>query len=127
MRRNKFGEYVNSKIDKVSTGEWINGHIHGYINDSQSFVFSLKSNGRIKGMKKFNIKEPEYAFRFCNQSYGWLLVLDMVIFVVLKKMIKQIHFFHQRLFEYEGIRKALCGKEFHKWFTPKGIIAIEMK
>ncbi|BFU26688.1 hypothetical protein EHI2019_000811900 [Entamoeba histolytica] len=22
---NKFGEYVNSKIDKVSTGEWING------------------------------------------------------------------------------------------------------
>ncbi|BFU25804.1 trichohyalin, putative [Entamoeba histolytica] len=51
---NKFGGYVNSKIDKVDE----------CINDSKSFLFSLESNGRMKGMKKFDIKQPEYAFIF---------------------------------------------------------------
>ncbi|GAB1221951.1 hypothetical protein ENUP19_0086G0025 [Entamoeba nuttalli] len=33
---NKFGGYVNSKINKIDK-------IGGYINDSKSFIFSLKS------------------------------------------------------------------------------------
>ncbi|BFU18305.1 trichohyalin, putative [Entamoeba histolytica] len=57
-RRNKFGGYVNSKIDKVDD----------YIYDSKSFLFSLESHGRMKGMKKFDIKEPQDAFYLINQS-----------------------------------------------------------
>ena len=43
---NKFGGYI------VST---INAHTTNDINDSNAFIFSLKSNGRINGMKRFNI------------------------------------------------------------------------
>ncbi|BFU24979.1 predicted protein [Entamoeba histolytica] len=111
---NKFGGYVNSKIDEV-----------GYINDSQSFLFSLESNGRMKGMKKFDIKEQEYAFCLWNQSDDWLFKFGFGndIFVC-KENDKTESFCDQNSFEYEGIRNALCGKED---FTPKRIIAIEMK
>ncbi|BFU18597.1 trichohyalin, putative [Entamoeba histolytica] len=59
---NKFGGYVHSKIDK--TGQWIY--------DSNSFLFSLESIERIKGMMKFDIKEPQFAFCLFNQSYDCL-------------------------------------------------------
>ncbi|BFU25442.1 trichohyalin, putative [Entamoeba histolytica] len=78
---NKFGGYVNSKIDKVD----------GYIYDSKSFVFSLESKGRMKGMKKFDIEQPEYAFWLDNQTVNCLDLDVEVIFVFVKKIIKQIH------------------------------------
>ncbi|BFU22935.1 predicted protein [Entamoeba histolytica] len=119
---NKFGGYVNSKIDKVD--EWIN--------DSQSFVFSLDSNGRMEGMKKFDIKEPGHAFWLCNQSYDILFgfggdgkyLKDIVVY---KENTKTESYCNQRSFEYKGIRNSLCGKEFPEHFTPKRIIVIEMK
>ncbi|BFU26710.1 trichohyalin, putative [Entamoeba histolytica] len=55
---NKFGGYVNEKIDEVDY----------CIYDSQSFVFSLESNGRIEGMMKFDIKEPEKAFYLYHRA-----------------------------------------------------------
>ncbi|BFU25449.1 predicted protein [Entamoeba histolytica] len=89
---NKFGGYVNSKIDEVD----------GDISDSKSFVFSLESKGRMKGMKKFDIEQPERAFWLGNQTVNYS-------------------------FEYNGISNALCGKEYPNHFTPKRIIVIEMK
>ena len=44
--RNKFGGYVTSTINQRNN----------YINDSNSFLFSLKSNGRINGMMKFEVQ-----------------------------------------------------------------------
>ncbi|BFU22331.1 trichohyalin, putative [Entamoeba histolytica] len=96
---NKFGGYVNSKIDKVG-----NGFIGDYIYDSKSFVFSLESNGRIEGMMKFDIKLQQYAFILYNQSHDCF----------------------QNCFEYNGIENALCGKEIPECFTSKRIIVIEM-
>ncbi|BFU18877.1 trichohyalin, putative [Entamoeba histolytica] len=111
---NKFGGYVNSKIDKV-----------GWINDSQSFVFSLESNGRMKRMMKFDIKESQYAFCLCSQSHDCLFSFgDGNDIVVCKENYKTISYCEQDSYEYEGISNALCGKED---FMPKRIIAIEMK
>ncbi|BFU22001.1 predicted protein [Entamoeba histolytica] len=116
---NKFGGYVNSKIDKVGY----------YIYDSQSFVFSLESKGRIEGMKKFDIKQPEIAFCLCNQSDNYLFGFgggcDICVY---KENDKTYSYCNQYSFEYEGISKALCGKEYpNNYFTPKRIIVIEMK
>ncbi|BFU26526.1 predicted protein [Entamoeba histolytica] len=108
---NKFGGYVNSKINRVD----------GFIYDSKSFVFSLESNG----MMKFNIKDQEYAFYLNNQSSGWLFGFgggfDIYVY---KENYKTKSCCRQCSFEYEGISNALCGKEC---FTPQRIIVIEMK
>ncbi|BFU18144.1 predicted protein [Entamoeba histolytica] len=113
---NKFGGYVNSKIDKVD--EWIY--------DSKSFVFSLESKGRMKGMMKFDIKQPDYAFWLDNQSSDCLFEFGYGFgdIRVYKENYKTESYCKQCSFEYEGIRNALCGKYN---FTPKRIIGIEMK
>ncbi|BFU22423.1 trichohyalin, putative [Entamoeba histolytica] len=114
---NKFGGYVNSKIDKVDDK----------IYDSQSFVFSLESNGRMKGMKKFDIKEPQFAFWLFNQSHDCLFAFGYNDIVVYKENNKTLSYCCQGLFEYKGILNALCGTGWPNHFTPKRIIAIEMK
>ncbi|BFU26023.1 trichohyalin, putative [Entamoeba histolytica] len=115
---NKFGGYVNSKIDKVNS----------WIYDSKSFIFSLESNGRIEGMKKFDIKQPQYAFLLCKQSNDCLFAFGIGDIRIYKENDKTISFCNQHSFEYKGISKALCGKEYpNNYFTPKRIIVIEMK
>ncbi|BFU21960.1 trichohyalin, putative [Entamoeba histolytica] len=116
-RGNKFGGYVNSKIDKVES----------YIYDSKSFLFSLESNGRIKGMKKFDIKYPEYAFILHNKSDNCLFEFGLGGYSdihVYKENNKTKSYCIQDSFDYKGIENALCGKYR---FTPKRIIVIEMK
>ncbi|BFU26171.1 trichohyalin, putative [Entamoeba histolytica] len=113
---NKFGGYVNSKIDRV---------YGNYIYDSKSFVFSLESNGRMKGMMKFDIKQPEYAFKIYKQSDDYLFSFgyrhDICVF---KENYKKYSYCDQDSFEYKGISNALCGKYY---FKPKHFIVIEMK
>ncbi|BFU19843.1 trichohyalin, putative [Entamoeba histolytica] len=115
---NKFGGYVNSKIDKVD---------NGFIKDSKSFVFSLESNGRIEEMKKFDIKQPEYAFILFNQTLDCLFELGIDDIAIYKENKKTKSLCKQHSFSYKGISKALCGKQFPERFTPKRIIVIEMK
>ncbi|BFU23990.1 TLD, putative [Entamoeba histolytica] len=64
---NKFGGYVNEKIDKVDDD----------IYDSKQFVFSLNSNGIMKRVKKFDIKQQQHAFYLYNQSSDCLFALGM--------------------------------------------------
>ncbi|BFU22338.1 trichohyalin, putative [Entamoeba histolytica] len=116
---NKFGGYVNSKIDKVDE----------CINDSKSFVFSLDSNGRIEGMMKFDIiKDQQYAFCLYYQSDEYLFSFgDGCDICVGKENYQTKSSCYQYSYEYEGISNALCGKEWPNRFTPKRIIVIEMK
>ncbi|BFU24696.1 trichohyalin, putative [Entamoeba histolytica] len=115
---NKFGGYVIEKINKVD--EWIY--------DSHSFVFSLESNGRIEGMMKFDIKQPEYAFYLCNQSSDCLFAFGYYGDIsVGKENNKTESYCYQHSFKYKGISNALCGKQLPERFTPKRIIVIEMK
>ncbi|EMD49145.1 Hypothetical protein EHI5A_130390, partial [Entamoeba histolytica KU27] len=111
---NKFGGYVNEKIDKVES----------CITDQKSFVFSLESNGRMKEAMKFDIKYPQYAFILLNQSYSCLFKFGYNDIFVYKENYKTISYCDQQSFEYNGISNALCGKYY---FTPKRIIVIEMK
>ncbi|BFU24873.1 predicted protein [Entamoeba histolytica] len=113
---NKFGGYVNEKINKVD----------GYINDSQSFVFSLKSNRRLEGMKKFDIIQPEYAFYLYNQTSDWLFEFGFsrLDLAVGKENNKAQSHCKQSSFEYNKISNALCGGYN---YIPKRIIVIEMK
>ncbi|GAB1221374.1 hypothetical protein ENUP19_0080G0011 [Entamoeba nuttalli] len=115
---NKFGGYVNSKIDKI----------HNFINDSKSFVFSLESKEGIEGMMKFDIKQPQSAFYLYNQSdnclFGFGYFGDILVY---KENYKTKSYCQQDSFEYEGVSNALCGNEWPKCFTPKRIIVIEMK
>ncbi|BFU23980.1 TLD, putative [Entamoeba histolytica] len=113
---NKFGGYVNSKI---GTGEWIY--------DSKSFVFSLETKERMKGMKKFDIKQPQDAFCLYNQSHDILFMFGLGDIRVYKENDKTQSYCSQFSFEYEGISNALCGKQYSNRFTPKRIIVIEMK
>ncbi|BFU26582.1 trichohyalin, putative [Entamoeba histolytica] len=115
---NKFGGYVNSKIDKVNS----------WINDSKSFVFSLESNGRMKEAMKFDIKLQQYAFRLCGQSYNCLFQYGYGYDIcVCKENYKTQSYCNQHSFSYEGISNALCGKQHPNLFTPTRFIVIEMK
>ncbi|BFU26557.1 predicted protein [Entamoeba histolytica] len=111
-----FGE---RKIDKYG---------YDWINDSKSFVFSLESNGRIEGMMKFDIKQPQFAFYLHNQSCDCLFGFGNGHDIrVCKENDKTKSWCEQCSFEYKGISNTLCGKLYPDRFTPKRIIVIEMK
>ncbi|GAB1225697.1 hypothetical protein ENUP19_0259G0031 [Entamoeba nuttalli] len=116
---NKFGGYVNSKIDKIES----------YINDSKSFLFSLESKGRIEGMKKFDIQQPQYAFYLDKQPNERLFIFGLYgdDIDVYKENYKTKSSCYQRSFSYSGISNTLCGKQWPEHFIPKRIIAIKMK
>ena len=62
---NKFGCYLPVKIDKYDTG------VPG---NKDMFLFSLKSNGRIDGMMKFEWKQGR-GYYLPNKSHGNLIYL----------------------------------------------------
>ncbi|EMS12192.1 hypothetical protein KM1_058620 [Entamoeba histolytica HM-3:IMSS] len=99
----------------------------GFINDPNSFVFSLESNGKLKGMMKFNIKESKHAFKIYNQLDNCLFSFGLGDIDVYKENNKIKSYCHQDSFEYNGISNVLCGKDYTEYFTPKRIIVIEMK
>ncbi|BFU22447.1 trichohyalin, putative [Entamoeba histolytica] len=94
---NKFGGYVNSKIDK----------------------------NQMEEMKKFDIKEPEKAFYLYHRADNYLFAFGSgADIIVYKENIKTKSFCKQSSFSYKGISNALCGKYY---FKPKHFIVIEMK
>ena len=52
---NKFGGYFHEKILKLNS----------YVNDQNAFIISLKSNGRLNRIMKFDIIEDKYQHAFC--------------------------------------------------------------
>ena len=77
---NKFGGYMFSSINLYNS----------WIKDPNSFVFSLKSNGKFNEMKKFNIKSnSQNAFCLDRKDLNQFLF----VFGLLNKL------FHQNLFE----------------------------
>ncbi|BFU23534.1 trichohyalin, putative [Entamoeba histolytica] len=104
---NKFGGYVNSKIDEVDD----------CIYDPYAF--------------KFDIEYPQYAFYLYKQSCDCLFKFgcgygsDSRVFKENYKT--QSYCYQQDVFSYKGISNALCGKEYPNSFTPTRIIVIEMK
>ena len=115
---NKFGEYVQSKIIRTEN----------HISDKNAFVFSLKSNRRLDGMKKFNIIKDKYAFAVWNDNDEDLFFIGCNgANVKIKKYGNQSRsqVCNQKLFDYEGIENALIGRIGE--FKPKRITVIQME
>ena len=119
---NKFGGYIDAKIDKY--WDWDTGT--RCITDSKSFVFSLESNGRLNSMKKFNIEDPEYAFYLFNKSDDYLFEIGTGDISIYKKGSRK-HYCEQYSFNYEGNQNTLCGKVRPKTFELKQFTVIQMK
>ena len=115
---NKFGGYISSTIDKENS----------YINDSNAFVFSLKSNNRNKEMKKFNISDSSNAFYLYDKSDSRIFGFGRGHDICMKKKDSSSkHFCHHTSFNYEGISNALCGSTHPNTFSSKRIVVIQMK
>ena len=115
-KNNKFGGYISSKIYKYDS----------WITDSNAFVFSLKSNGRLNGMKKFNITEPQHAFILCQKSDSYYLfsIGAGVDIGVYKKNYSNGGWGTQCSFNYEGHQDVLKGSDFN--FEMKRFVVIQM-
>jgi hypothetical protein len=120
---NKFGGYLNTKID----------HVDGdYYNDSNAFVFTLKSPGRNLGMRKFGISNSSYAFYLYNQSSSYLFLFgygyDISIQKENNKTLSYCCQSSDRSYNYEGIDNALIPNANNQQkFTPQRITVIQMK
>ena len=119
---NKFGGYIDSTIDTI-----YDGHDRTRITDSKSFIFSLESNGRLNNMKKFNVKEPEYAFCLFDKSDNCLFTIGYLDIIIYKKGSEYKPYCKQNSFNYEGIKTPLCGKDDFDPFELKRFIIIQMK
>ena len=114
---NKFGGYINEKIDKTGWS-W-----ESNISDPNAFLFSLKSNGRINGMMKFEIHHSSKTFMLSDRS-NWLFCFgggeDLEIWNQSQKASSHCY---QLSYDYHGIPNALCGG---RNFIPKRFVVIQM-
>ena len=110
---NVFGGYLNSEIS--TTLEFVdNLAIGSPIFDTNAFLFSLRSNSRLKQPMKFNIHPQESPFAFILN-----VTSDSPLFsfgkgpdiIFNKTKDKPLLIINQKSFNYNGIPNALTGKE----------------
>ena len=125
---NRFGAYFNSTIDsEISFSAFgMNGKT---IMDSNAFVFSLKSNGRLDKPMKFNITEEKsiMAMFLFKESFDAVLSIGEVSDIVIQKQQNKTECScNQKCFDYNGIENALIGKTDEKnHFEMKQFIALQ--
>ena len=110
---NKFGGYIDSTIDEFQYS----------LTDWSAFLFSLESNGRLDGMKKFTIKDMLFAFCLFNKSSHRLFKFGRADINIFKKGSGYKHSCEQCAFYYGGNQNTLCGTET---FELKRFIVIQM-
>ena len=126
----KFGGYIKAKIKKANKKLWWS---QNSIEDPNAFVFSLNSNGRLKGMMKFDIEDPSDAFLLNDTLEDWLFVVgkgengcDIVMY---KQKYKDLSSTLNRNFNYGNYPYALRGRwkspNYHM-FAPKRFFIIQM-
>jgi len=118
-KNNKFGGYVEAKIDQTD----------GWIEDVHAFLFSLKSNGRLDGMSKFEIAHPQTAFKLFDKSNTFLCDFgdgsDIRIFKEKNKSLCNQS--KRQSYNYHGIESALLpNSNSVSKFVPKRIVVIQM-
>jgi hypothetical protein len=120
---NKYGYYFNGTIK--TTGSWIKG--------KGSFLFSLKSNGRVNGMHKFEEKDGCNGFylydktneRLFETRYGFYLYKE-------NQKTSSYVYEHNAYYDFHGITKAFHPDAIkdsgnQKYFVPKRFVVIQMK
>lgn len=117
-QNNRFGGYISSQITRPDT----------YIADSNAFIFSLNSNGRLSTPTKFNIISQNSAFISIttHERYifafggGYDLKLD-------KKSTKYMANSNPSSYDFGQNRNTLYGKTYPDRFTPKRWLVYQMK
>ena len=121
-QNNKYGYYFNGTITKCDS----------FIISKNSFLFSLKSNGRINGMMKFEEKDNAYGLKLFDKSYSCLFGMDYG-FWIFKENWKTSSFVYEKsnYFDFHGTTKAfhqdLSNDGYRVDFTPKRFVVIQMQ
>ena len=113
--REMYGYYLDTKID-------VNGEYQRWIpTNEETFLFSMRSNGRNEGMKKFIMKDKTSGYWLQKNENECLISLGATPAIVLSKkdsksgiLIKNKSYCNQygeRYVDYEGIPNALCGRD----------------
>ena len=115
---NKFGGFVSSQITQCNN----------YINDSNAFLFSLQSNGRLNGMKRFEIKDSKKAFLLSSKSEIELFGMGSGYDLCVRKQDAKSHCccFQSSSFYYHGLTNALVGKSVFVNIDLKHFVVIQM-
>ena len=124
---NKFGYYLSTQIQSNKYDTLIS-------TDKNSFLFSLKSNGRLNGMMKFEIKNTDGGYNVKPKSDNILIQLGYgnsgAIHIKKENSKSQSYCFQRnRFFNYHGTENPLVGGygiESSQYFTPKRITIIQM-
>ena len=126
---NTFGGFINEPLDKMCCGEK-----HECIRDPESFLFSLKSNGRLPGMMKFESIEKDGAvielYIHDDPDWNWGPIInfgdgDLRICKYPKRNDSRCNFdWGTPQYDFHGIEYPLRGTK--ECFIPKRFIVIQM-
>ena len=118
LENNRFGGYISSKITKPDI----------YIKDPHAFIFSLKSNNRLPGPTKFDIKYPDNAFISITNHKRYIFAFGGGYDIKLdsKKTADQANS-NPSSYDFGNNQNALYGKIYPNRFTPKRWIVYQMK
>ena len=118
---NKFGEYIHSDIHRWETE----------IYDSDAFLFSLKSNGRINGMMKFEEINGSELWIY-NKSSDYLFYVSCGLYIYKEHKKNQSSVYENtNNFDFHGTTKALHPNlidknSYAENFIPKRFVVIQM-
>ena len=118
-QNNKFGYFTPKKIEKVST----------YYNDTNAFLFSLKSNGRLNGMMKFESLKTDYGFYLYSKSDPTLFSLYSGFYIHKENNKTNSSCYENasgKYYDLHDYHYPLIGKPNRSKFTPKRFIVIQM-
>lgn len=117
-QNNRFGGYISSQITKPDT----------YIKDSQAFIFSLNSNGRLSTPTKFGINSPSSAFISITNHERYILAFGGGYDLKLdKKSTSYMSNSNPSSYNFGQNNNALYGKTYPDRFTPKRWLVYQMK
>lgn len=127
IRGEKFGYYLNSTV--------VEKYQQFVTVDKNCFHFNLKSNGRLSGPMKFEIKNfNNGGYKIYDKSMNHPSLITIGEIFIMRQGTTSYYNNceqHENYFNYHGIERALCGLEpNHKGemiFKPKKIIVIQMK
>ena len=121
---NKFGYYLSTKIEEGVVNKWVP-------TDTNSFLFNLKSQNRLKTMMKYEIRKDRFGYKMFDLADDCLVNLGDRMAICLFKENKKFEsycFQDGRFFNYHGVDDALVGKTgYDECFVPSRIIVIQMK
>ena len=116
---NKFGYYTPKKIEQIEK----------YYNDRNAFLFSLKSNGRLKGMMKFESLKSDNGIKVKDNGSSYLFgIYDG--FWIYKTNCKNnsncVENYSDKSYDFHDQQYPLIGKPGKSAFTPRRITVIQM-